>query len=156
MTCQAAGMPLEQIAVTQGLARATAPGRFQRVTSRGKEWVVDGAHNAEAAAELVSAIQNAYGSNSRLRVVFGMVKGHDAARLFSVLAPVVERMELVPIDYHRSMAVVDLAEVTKAAGLSCRLHQSLDEGLGAAADADGPILVTGSFYLAGEALRALT
>jgi len=155
MACEAAEMELDHEKIRLGLQRATAPGRFQRVKSRGSEWIVDGAHNAEAAGALVKSLKGAFGDR-KFDFILGMVKGHDTERLLLALREVVGHIDFVPIDFPRTRAPDELMGVAKGLGIEGCPHPSLESGIGAAAERGiEPIVITGSFYLAGEALRLL-
>ncbi|MBV6459317.1 MAG: Folylpolyglutamate synthase [Fimbriimonadaceae bacterium] len=155
MVCEAGGMRLEREKVMRGLATASAPGRFQRVKARGLEWIVDGAHNAEAAAKLAQSLNRAFGDR-KLNLVMGMVKGHDPVRLLQALRPVASHIDFAPIDFPRSRTPEELLEVAKSIGIESEAHASLQVALAASAwRGSNPIVITGSFYLAGEALREL-
>jgi dihydrofolate synthase/folylpolyglutamate synthase len=144
--------------VADGAEAATIPGRFQRKRFRERQFVFDGAHNAEAAAQLRQSLE-AFANTQRLsKIVFvsGMVGGHEPASFFKVFEGLVDEVLLAPIQYHRAMPPDDIR-----AGILDHFREVLTyPNLGAAIEAairstseSDLIVVTGSFYLVGDAIR---
>ena len=134
-------------AILSGAARANIPGRFQRILARDREWILDGAHNAPAALELRASL-DACGIKG-VTLLSGMVAGHEPADFYSPLADLVERAVFAPIQFHRALPA---AQVARESGLPSPTHtDSIKAAIDLAADTgEGPILVTGRFYLLGE------
>lgn len=139
-------------ASVEGIRLATLPGRFQRYEAGGRQWILDGAHNAPAALELRSTLDAE--RIRRVTLVTGMIAGHDPEEFYRPLAECIESACFAPIDFHRALPP---NEVEARSGLTrTASFESLEEALVAARErAEGPILVTGSFYLLGEALAIL-
>lgn len=140
-------------AAVRGIATAAVPGRLQQVAFRGRRFILDGAHNPDAARVLVAAL--AEEAPGRLATVVGMVKGHEPAAFLNVLEPVMSTAHFAPIDFHRSLPP---QEVASACPVPAAPHGTLAEAIEAACVSTpkgGTILVTGSFYLVGEAIRFL-
>jgi len=139
----------------EGLAKAWLPGRMQRCHALGRDWILDGAHNAEAGASLRDSL-----AQSGIQQVFlltGMVAGHDQLAFYQTLADVVNGVVVTPIQFHRAMPPDVLAGMlTDGLGdvtVTDTLEKAISEAL--TAPAHLPILVTGSFYLVGEVGRYL-
>lgn len=173
---------LPDAAVARGLATVEWPARYQRV---GDRIVIDGAHNAHAAAVLARTWREDRGPGARATVIFGGVAHKDTAETLRRLAPLAARWIFVKVASSRGLAVEELvaawqsvaAEETAALPeipwtTAATVAEALDlarrgakSGAEAEAEADSdsaitapdedPILVTGSLYLAGEALAAL-
>jgi dihydrofolate synthase/folylpolyglutamate synthase len=148
-----------------GSARAVVPGRFQRVERLGRTWILDGAHNKDAAVVLVESLRNLFWkwpgdvkAKPRVVLVTNMVTGHEPADFYSVLAPMVDSAHVVPIDFPRAQPPEAVAETLASLGVPVAACGGLAEGVAAAiadtSDSD-VILVTGSFYLVGELGRAI-
>jgi len=88
-----------------------------------------------------------------------MLTGHDCRDFVRVLAPIAKAAVATPIDFHRSLSAEDLAVTLSECAVPTTISRNSDEALNAAiAKAkreNCPVLVTGSFYLAGEVIRAL-
>ena len=133
---------------------------------QGKTVILDGAHNADAAQVLAESIRTfiwtrpAEDVKARQRVILvtGMVTGHNPVPFYQALAEVVDQAFVVPIDFHRAAPPLLLVEQLREAIPSAVAVTSVREGLEralAAAGGDDFVLVGGSFYLLGEAARAL-
>lgn len=151
--CVAAGVGADDEAMRRGVSKAYAPGRFEQIQFCGKKWVLDGAHNGEAAAVLADTIRSEL-PGARLTLITGMVRGHDPARFYTPLAPLIDRAIAVPIDFHRAYPVEELAELT-AGVLTLQPSGSVTAAIEEACLGREPVLVTGSFYLVGEVGRRL-
>lgn len=154
------GLPAAALAT--GLARVEWPARYQRI---GDRITIDGAHNAHAAAVLAHTWREDRGPDTRATVIFGGVAQKDTAETLRRLAPLVARWIFVKVASSRGLTVEELiaawlsvvADSTATlSGIPWTTAASAAEALAAADDDDeAPILVTGSLYLAGEALAAL-
>lgn len=151
----AAGAYVDEKAVHKGVRSAFLPGRFERRFLDGCEVVLDGAHNIEAAQVLADTLLDQY-PGRRIVLVTGMVAGHDPARFYEPLAPLVVTAHVAPIQFHRALPPGDVALELRDQVAEVETHDSVAGALAAARhDAMGGalIVVTGSFYLVGEATR---
>lgn len=140
-----------------GLQKAKAPGRFQRVSYGGTEVVLDGAHNPDAARELMHSLLALPAAEPTV-VVTGMVMGHDPAHFYRELRPALESVHVVPIDFFRAAPPEEVAGAIRPLARRVTVHPKVREGLVAAVAEAGPrgrVLVTGSFYLVGEVAREM-
>lgn len=151
--CVAAGVEADDQALRKGASKAYAPGRFEQAQFGGRRWVLDGAHNGEAAAVLADTLR-AELPGSRFTLITGMVRGHDPARFYTPLAPLVDRAIAVPIEFHRAYPVDELSELATGV-LKMEPCSSVAEAIERACLDMNPILVTGSFYLVGDIGRRL-
>jgi dihydrofolate synthase/folylpolyglutamate synthase len=151
----AIGRGLELAATRRALDQLTVAGRFQ-VVARDPIVVLDGAHNPQAAGVLADAIADAWPSPGRRPViVLGMLRGKDAAGFIEALAPVAAAFFVAAPDADRAQPADALAaQVEAVTGARSRVFVSVGEALAAAraATEDG-VVVTGSLYSVGEALR---
>jgi len=163
--CDAAGATRTLGGLQKGTAKAAIPGRFEVLKVRGKTVILDGAHNADAAAVLVetlraylsgrhaTSIARSQGTREKILLVTGMVAGHDPITFYRWFHGVASVAFAVPISFHRSLE----AEAVKAAmnshipeiHVSTTSREGLEAAIESAADED-VVLVTGSFYLVGE------
>ena len=150
-----AELPAETVAA--GLGAAELPARFQ-LLSDDPATVLDGGHNPCAAEALVGALKAAKAARG-VRLVCGMCADKDPASFLRILAPVVGKAWCVPITNPRGLPPEKLAAFARGAGLrEVRACATLAEGRAAARadaeEADRPVLVTGSLFLAGDVLAA--
>jgi dihydrofolate synthase/folylpolyglutamate synthase len=145
--------PLDEAAVSRGLAAVRWPGRLQRIEREGaRPLLLDGAHNPPGAAALAEHL-DATGLAGRVDLLFGGMSDKDLPGVFAPLAARARRIVLVAPGSPRA---------EKPEALRARLGRpdletadSVAEGLARLeeADGDGPVLVAGSLYLVGEVLR---
>ncbi len=138
--------------IATALQASKMPGRFERVTVNGQEWVFDGSHNQEAAHVLVETWRQQFGTE-KATLVTGLLAGHDALPFYEPLAEIVSNVFLVPIDFRRARTPQELANALD--GVFQKTQVATTVLAAVAAVGPEPILVTGSFYLLGEVKRAL-
>lgn len=156
----ALGRALDREAVRAAVSSIRFPGRFEML-GEDPLVVIDGAHNAQAAAVLASAVIDAWPDPSvRPVCVLGMLADKDAEGIVSAMAKVTAGFVVTSPRSERAVAAADLAEtvlrVTGMTPVAC--VDDVAAAVRVAGDGAGPggVLVTGSLYTAGEARRALT
>ena len=145
----AANLVPDQSARERGLAAVRWPARFQRV---GENLMIDGAHNVPAAEALIAAWREAFGER-KARLVFGALRDKNPAELLSILRAIADEIILVPVNSDRAASTEELRAAAESCGFS-----DIREGRLADAVRTGnsqPTIVTGSLFLAGEALALL-
>lgn len=143
LAIRASGFEVSAEAVAAGLATVHWPARFQRV---GGSAVVDGAHNPHAAATLAQTWSTVFGDR-KASIVFGALGDKDAVGMVRALEPIAEVFHFVPVQSARAADPKAFAAMTSRPSV---LHETLAAGIAAAGA--GPVLITGSLFLAGEAL----
>lgn len=145
-----AGLPVTREAIRTGLANATWPGRLERLSDpTGGAWLLDGAHNADAAAALVGTWE------PPAAVVVGFRADKEAASMVRLLTAGGRPLVVTPVPGVASWGAADLAAaaagpVLEAADLDAALaiaRQIAPAGLRA---------ITGSLWLVGAARSRLT
>jgi len=121
--------------------------------------MIDGAHNPESLRELVKSLGTRVGSDSMV-VVFGCAADKDVDAMLEQIARGADKIIFTRArDNPRAMDPSELATRYEAvSGKMAQHEETLKEALNTAARAvgrDDLILVTGSFYLAGEAKRLI-
>jgi len=144
---RAAGCQPSEDAISRGLHKVEWPARFQRVGSR---FVVDGAHNPHAARSLVATWQEVHGP-ARTTVIFGSLQDKDYTEMLSILSSIAKEFLFVSIANPRSADPTGFPALTGIPSTVCPdLPQALARPVTSA-----PILITGSLFLAGEALHLI-
>jgi dihydrofolate synthase/folylpolyglutamate synthase len=150
------GVELQGHAVRQALANTTLPGRMECVRLPGGPLVVlDGAHNEMAAQALAGAVAalRARESPGRLRLVIGMLTGHDPAGVLAAFAPQADSIIICEPIWKRSHPAEELAAIARRYFTNVEVVPSTPQAVQTAVAAAGPedmVLVTGSFYTVGE------
>ncbi len=153
------GFTLSDDAIRTGMHRVHhytgLEARLQRVGKR-PLLICDVAHNPDAIdvlAEAVTAIPH-----EALHVVFGVMKDKDYRAMIRRLVKLHPKFYAVQASIERSLPARDAAAVITEEGGSVRAYAAIASAIRAArraASSGDLILVTGSHYIVGDALRAL-
>ncbi len=153
----AQALGVEEEAIQRGTAATRWPGRLEPVGYQGQTFLLDGAHNPEAAAALAGALQLLRVAPARL--IFGASEDKALEEMVRSLAPatrevIVTRAQRSP----RSSLPDALAELWRAASVPVRVTTSPEEAVQLALGSSRPDkgasddlwVVAGSLYLIGE------
>jgi dihydrofolate synthase/folylpolyglutamate synthase len=143
--------------IEQGLATAFAPGRFQRVRTLQREWVLDVAHNPAAARRLAANL-SAVDTAPRTFAVCGMLGDKDARGVLRELGSVVDRWFAASTTGDRGLSSSSLVELGREVGISLVDAGPVGSAMAAVLDASAAgdrILVFGSFHTVGPAFEWL-
>ncbi|QZD89476.1 bifunctional folylpolyglutamate synthase/dihydrofolate synthase [Qipengyuania aurantiaca] len=132
-------------AMAEGLRAVRWPARLQRLApgplTGDREVWLDGGHNPSA-----GAILGEHFAGQRLHLIVGMLDAKDPRAIVEPLADSIASIAVVPVPGHNWHAAAAFGPAAKpAADVTSALAALPDDGL--------PALVSGSLYLAGEALR---
>jgi dihydrofolate synthase/folylpolyglutamate synthase len=148
---RAAGIVVKKTTEQVGLRNLVWPARFQRV---GTDLVIDGAHNPEAVAALVATWREVFGG-TKARLIFGALRDKDAALILRLLGSVADEVVLVPAPGPRGAPTAELRPLAEAAGFRTVTEAEVPAARSLARSWNGPVLVAGSLFLAGEVLALL-
>ena len=130
--------------IRSGIASARWPARFQKLgngpLARGRKIWIDGAHNPAAAHALAAMI-----AGRKLHIILGILANKDAEGIVAPLAAQAASLTFVDVPGHASHDAQALA-----GHWSGRSANDLSGATDALTD---DILIAGSLYLCGEALR---
>jgi len=145
--------------IERGIRETHWPGRFQvEPASDGHpEIVLDVAHNPAGAWALRSTLSSVYGDRP-ITMVFGVLRDKAMAEMAEILFPIAEVVIATRANNPRSASPAEIrqaaarveSEVSDAESVARALEQA-----GKIAEPDGLVVVTGSIYVVGEAMRAL-
>ncbi len=135
------------------LGRLQLAGRMQAV---GKNWLLDVAHNPAASDALADTLREQKTAGSTF-VILGMLDDKDVEGVVMPLSDYVDQWIAVTADSSRATPAEELARrVANTSKRPCLISNSLPDAIEHARDSagtDGRILITGSLYVVGEALR---
>jgi dihydrofolate synthase / folylpolyglutamate synthase len=151
------GLVIPDTAIREGLRRARWPARLQQVGWR-PAIIVDGAHNADSLAKLGVALRRHF-TWRRLIFVVGTMADKDRGGMAHQLAAM--HPNLVVATHARSPRALPAETFVEAVhdddpALPVEVAKTVPAALEVAQAAAGPedlVCITGSLYLAGEALR---
>lgn len=150
------------VARRAGFATATWPGRLERLSVEGREVLLDGAHNPAAAATLATALDDLrpYLAPGPVAVLHAATADHDAEGVIAALgdAAALEGARIIAtqLDSPRATPAATLAAAWRRHGSASVVEVEPDVGRALARVlglGEGPVIVTGSLYLVGEARR---
>lgn len=152
------GWPITDAALQQGMGLADWPGRLQAFTWRGRELLIDGAHNPAAAQSLRTFVNQTYPDQS-ITWVLGLMANKDHAEILKALLQPGDRLFLVPIPDHKGASPTDLRDLALKIGgnqWKCMAFTDLEQALTQAASLlspRDPLVLCGSLYLIGHFFR---
>jgi len=146
------GIPLNSESVGYGLSHVSWPGRFETIRP---SIILDGAHNPQSAEVLAATWRQSFGEK-KPSLIFSAVGGKDIRGILEILAPLVARILLCPVDSPRAVSPEELATQLPADAPPHATFASFQAAFAAAEGTDNPILIAGSLFLVGEARAFLT
>jgi dihydrofolate synthase/folylpolyglutamate synthase len=147
------GFPITPRAISTGIRLTRWPGRLERITHDGVDWVLDVAHNPAGAWALRAGLRGILDDERPRVLVFSCLKDKPLAEMAQILFPLFERVILAPMHAARAAAMEDLLAAAQATETPAVAAESVGEALRMAADhaAGGTVVISGSVYLVGEA-----
>lgn len=150
------GFTLPDEKVIEGLAATKLPGRMEEVWQTPRV-LIDGAHNAASIQALIRAL-GAHISYDSLVLIFGCGQDKDVVGMLKQLALGADKVIFTKARANpRAMEPEDLmARFNELSGKMAQCAPDLQEALrlaGRAVSREDLIVITGSFYLAGEAKK---
>lgn len=146
-------------AIERGIRETQWPGRFQVIAARAgwPEVVLDVAHNPAGAWALRSALSERYDGRP-LIFVFGAMRDKAISEMAEILFPLAERVIATRAENPRSASPEEIQEAGKRTGAEIGVVAEIGAALARARTGARPesvVVVTGSIYLVGEAMRVM-
>ncbi|MGI6011340.1 MAG: bifunctional folylpolyglutamate synthase/dihydrofolate synthase [Ruminococcus sp.] len=155
MALKQAGFEATKEEIEEGFLKTRWDGRFTLVC---KEpcFIVDGAHNPDAAFKLKQSVQM-YFPQERLIFIMGMFQDKDYDKVAEIMAPMADKIfTLTPPDPVRGLPAEKFAETIRRYNERVRACGSLEEAVESAFQAAGKedvIISFGSLSFAGETIK---
>jgi dihydrofolate synthase/folylpolyglutamate synthase len=145
--------------VERGIRETRWLGRFQVLpaTADHPEVVFDVAHNPAGAWALRSTLSATY-EDRPLVFVFGAMRDKAVGEIAEILFPLAERVVATHVDNPRAATPAEIREAARRVAVDIDEAPDVPAALAkarAAAGTRGLVVVTGSIYIVGEAMRAL-
>ncbi len=151
--------------IAQGIHQTHWPGRFQVVPDAGDnpEFVFDVAHNPAGAWALRSTLSSAYQNSENAReitMVFGVMRDKAVQEITEILFPIANHVIVTNANNPRSASSNEIRQAAArvTAGIDLEEAENVRSALDRArkvAGKGGLVVVTGSIYIVGEAMRTL-
>lgn len=145
---------LPETAISEGLAKAVWPARFE-LLSREPYFVVDGGHNPQCVATTAAALRR-YFPDKRRVLLMGVLADKDWQQMLDILLPCAAEVVCVTPESERAMPAEELCAAIKERGVPARAASDIASGVDEAralAGRDGMVCSVGSLYMSG-AVRA--
>jgi dihydrofolate synthase/folylpolyglutamate synthase len=153
------GFPVTAASIEQGVRETHWPGRFQVMpaTVTAPEYVFDVAHNPAGAWALRSTLSAGY-PDRPLTFIFGAMRDKAIGEMAEILFPVADRVIATRADNPRSASPEEIRAA--AARTSTQIEEAADvaaaiELARTTTRPDAVVVITGSIYIVGEAMRRL-
>jgi dihydrofolate synthase/folylpolyglutamate synthase len=153
------GFPITPSSVERGIRQTHWPARFQVIpaTAGTPEYVLDVAHNPAGAWALRSTLSACYEGRS-LTLLFGAMRDKAIGEMAEILFPLADRVIATHAENPRSATPEEIrqlasrisAEIDQASSLSAALDRARS-----ITPPSGIIVITGSIYIVGGAMRIL-
>jgi len=151
----AAGFPVDEQAVRNGIQGTRFPGRFE-ILRREPDVVIDGAHTPEGMRLLKSAFHSHY-PGVRPLLLLGALGDKSYEALVRIVAPIAREVVCVSPQGNRALDPAVLASLVSSLGTPARPAPSITEGflmLLEKATREDVILAAGSLYMIGPVRAA--
>jgi dihydrofolate synthase / folylpolyglutamate synthase len=145
--------------LARGIRETHWPGRFQVIPARADwpEVVLDVAHNPAGAWALRSALSERY-DDRPLIFVFGAMRDKAISEMTEILFPLADRVIVTRPENPRSASPEEIRQAGSRTGTEVETVPEIGAALERARSVSGleaVVVVTGSIYLVGEAMRLL-
>jgi len=147
--------------VERGIRETRWPGRLQLAVVDGQEYLFDVAHNPAGAWALRSALSELFDARP-LTFVFGAMRDKAISEMAEILFPLADHVIATPASNPRSASPEDIRVAAGRVAVEIESANSVAEALRLArkrareaAAKNGLVVVTGSIYIVGEAMRDL-
>ncbi len=141
--------------ISQGFKKTQLPARCQ-ILRKEPLIMVDVAHNPDSALALNQTIQDIFKKNVIL--IFGASKGKLVDEMLKILLPLANKVILTKAKSPRTYDPKDLAQLVEPYSIPYQITESVAKAIGEGTKKVNPdemVVITGSFYIAGEALKLL-
>ncbi len=117
--------------------------------------IIDVGHNPACIKRLLETIDMCGYSHNKWQIVFGAMSDKPIQEMLGLFAPYCDVLLACSPDIERAMPASQLALLSKDFIQDTEYFQSVADAVYKGIDSKKPLLITGSFYLAEEAFRAL-
>jgi len=149
---------ISEDAIRKGIAECMhltgIKGRIQFV-SASPLIVLDVGHNTACLNRLQETLTSCEYPNHSWEIVFGVMKDKPVKEMLDILATLGRTLHCCTPNIDRAMPAQELCGMAQAQSIDALHHDSVAKAVQFAVQKNNPVLITGSFYLADEAIQAL-
>lgn len=150
------GYPLTRKIIKQGLAKASWPGRFEKVLDE-PVFYLDGAHNEASVKRLVETLEEVFPEN-KFYFVLGMMKDKAYKKMIAQVKHLAKEFILVSPDWQRGFDVSEVADDLVKAGYPAIAKEDVHDVLQYVQNEipkNETVIQFGSLYLVGDLKKEL-
>jgi dihydrofolate synthase / folylpolyglutamate synthase len=159
------GQGLTQITpetIALGIRETRWPGRFEVIQAAGgnPEYVLDVAHNPAGAWALRSTLSAVYQDGWEITLVFGVMRDKAVQEMTEILFPIARHVIVTHANNPRAASADEIRQAAARVSGGTEIETAADiamalERARAVAGRAGLVVITGSIYVVGEAMRML-
>ena len=151
------GFRISEDDIKKGISRVSFPGRFQ-VYSTNPYIILDGAQNKASAEALKGALKRIF-NKKYISLILGVSSDKDYKQIAKNLCPLAKNVIFTQADSPRALSALELAHGAGALSgksfVCYNFRDSIDFARSITPE-DGVIVIAGSLFLVGEALKTLS
>jgi dihydrofolate synthase/folylpolyglutamate synthase len=118
--------------------------------------LIDVAHNPESMEAFITNIDKSPWSGTKWNIVFGAMKDKDLSKMLEIMKPVTSNLFICSPDIERAFTNQEIYSTALNKGFDSAVQcGTVANAVGAAAEADEAMIITGSFYVLGEAAKVI-
>lgn len=117
--------------------------------------VLDVGHNVACLKRLKETLHACGHTHERWEIVFGAMKDKPIKEMLEILSPMTRVLHCCSPNIERAMPSDELYSMAIESSIHAMVHSSVEDAVNSALDSGNSVLITGSFYLADEAVNAL-
>lgn len=145
-------------ALRSGLTQVSWPGRMERVNYRGRQILIDGAHNPQGVDALAKSLRGFYPDTTCVFII-GILADKEYDLMLEEILPLAAEVVTVTVDSDRALQAERLAALIRGRGGCAHRAGSVSEALELAADIcrqregqgiRSPLVLFGSLYFVGQ------
>jgi dihydrofolate synthase/folylpolyglutamate synthase len=149
---------ISEDAIRRGIAECMnltgVKGRIQYV-SESPLIVLDVGHNTACLNRLKETLDICGYPEQSWEIVFGVMKDKPIKEMLEILSSLGKALHCCTPNIERAMSAHELCEMAQAQSIDAMHYDSVSKAVQFAVQKNNPVLITGSFYLADEAIQAL-
>jgi dihydrofolate synthase / folylpolyglutamate synthase len=146
---------IPEAALKAAMGWAHWPARLQRLEPGPlvgtREVWLDGGHNEDCGIAVAKHFHQSLPFGEKIRMITGILANKDAHGILRHFEGIADRLIALPVPGHPYHPPEMLSDIGTALGMASSTAETLEDAL--SQSGDGPILILGSLYLAGEALK---
>lgn len=153
--------PLSVVELRQAMSHVRWPGRFEVLSYRGIDVILDGAHNPDGARVLAQSLREwrllHEPQAGGWTFVIGVFADKDYRSILRAVIPLADQIVTVAPDHTRSLSASELMNAVRMLNSDVKVlaADSVAQGLQEAVSAGAPICCMGSLYTVDEARKAI-